>query len=154
MIYAKVWPYLRSLLEAADKTGVKLLVASAYRSFGTQSTLKSAYTFTYGSGANTFSADQGYSEHQLGTTVDFTTSDLGANLSGFASTEAYQWLLDHAQDYGFTLSYPDRNAYYKFEPWHWRYVGRELASRLHDEGRFFYDFDQRVIDAYLIKLFD
>lgn len=154
MIHSDVLPYLEDLIEEAEDDGIELLVASAFRSFDTQSSLKSSYKVLYGSGANQFSADQGYSEHQLGTTVDFTTPALGANFNSFASTEAYKWLLDNAHDYGFVLSYPENNAYYKFEPWHWRFVGRDLASDMKDDNRHFYDLDQREIDTYLIKLFD
>lgn len=153
-IHAQVWPHLRALFEAAHASDLKLLTASAYRSFSTQSTLKSNYKFTYGSGANAFSADQGYSEHQLGTALDFTTEKLGANFSSFAGDGAYQWLKDNAYRYGFTLSYPENNSYYKFESWHWRFVGVELATKLHTEGKSFYDLDQREIDQYLVKLFD
>ena len=153
-INAKVWPYLRSLFETAHNDGIELLSASAYRSFDTQSALKSSYTVTYGSGANKFSADQGYSEHQLGTSLDFTTKKLGSSFSAIASDPAYQWLQSNAHKYGFILSYPEGNAYYKFEPWHWRFVGVELASELHTEGKHFYDLDQREIDEYLVKLFD
>lgn len=153
-IHAQVWPYLERLLIEAWGEGHKLLIASAFRSFETQSQLKNGYVMTYGSGANRFSADQGYSEHQLGTTVDFTTEKLGANFSQFASEEAYQWLLDNAHRYGFILSYPHGNSYYKFEPWHWRFVGVNLASRLKDDDMHFYDLSQRDIDRYLIKLFD
>ncbi len=154
MVYSKVWPYLRDLLDRAHRDGVKLMVASAYRSFATQSSLKSSYVVSYGSGANKFSADQGYSEHQLGTALDFTTEKLGANFTAFGSDPAYKWLLDNAHRYGFILSYPSDNTYYKFEPWHWRYVGVGLATRLHDDKKHFYDLDQREIDKYLIDLFD
>ncbi|MCR4279477.1 MAG: M15 family metallopeptidase [Candidatus Zambryskibacteria bacterium] len=154
MIHSDVLPYLEKLLLEASRSEIELLVASAFRSFDTQSSLKSSYKVLYGSGANQFSADQGYSEHQLGTTVDFTTPALGANFNPFASTEAYKWLLDNAHKYGFVLSYPESNSYYKFEPWHWRFVGRDLASDMEDDNRHFYDLDQREIDTYLIKLFD
>ncbi len=153
-ILVDVRPYLERLLRDAHNDDIKLLVASAYRSFATQSSLKNAYTVTYGSGANSFSADQGYSEHQLGTTLDFTTEKLGANFNSFASDPAYQWLKNHAYLYGFVLSYPEKNTYYKFEPWHWRFVGIDLARKLHEDGKNFYDLDQREIDKYLIKLFD
>jgi len=109
---------------------------------------------TYGSGANQFSADQGYSEHQLGTSVDFTIPANGAMFSKFESDPAYSWLVENAHKYGFTLSYPKGNAYYKFEPWHWRFVGVALATHLHNENKYFYDLVQREIDVYLIKLFD
>jgi zinc D-Ala-D-Ala carboxypeptidase len=148
------YSYLEHMIRKAQREGIMLKVASAYRSFSTQSSLKSSYKVTYGSGANAFSADQGYSEHQLGTTVDFTTDKLGANFAGFAKDPAYTWLLNNAHRYGFVLSYPDKNAYYVFEPWHWRYVGVALATRLHDENKYFYDLDQREIDTYLVTLFD
>lgn len=154
LIHADVWPFLRSLLESARADGVEILVASAFRSFDTQASLKSGYRVVYGSGANQFSADQGYSEHQLGTTVDFTSSKVGSVFSRFKDDPAYTWLADNAHKYGFTLSYPEGNSYYKAEPWHWRFVGRELAAYLHEEGKYFYDLDQREIDTYLVKLFD
>lgn len=153
-IHAGVRPYLERLLRHANREDLELRVASAYRSFTTQSALKSSYKVVYGAGANQFSADQGYSEHQLGTAVDFTTVKLGAAFNSFANDPAYKWLRENAHNYGFVLSYPPNNAFYKFEPWHWRYVGVELATKLHDEGKYFYDLDQREIDQYLVKLFD
>ncbi len=153
-IHGKVEPYLNEMIEDALEDGIKIWVVSAYRSFTEQKSLKGAYTQTYGSGANTFSADQGYSEHQLGTTVDFTTEGLGGGLNGFEGTPAYQWLLDNGSKYGFTLSYPKGNTYYVFEPWHWRYVGEDLAKDLDKSNASFYDWEQRKIDEYLISIFD
>jgi D-alanyl-D-alanine carboxypeptidase len=147
-------PFLDDLLAAAKRDDIELTVVSAYRSFETQADLKGAYLQSYGSGANTFSADQGYSEHQLGTTLDFSTPDLGGSLGGFGDTKAYAWLKENAHKYGFTLSYPEGNAYYVYEPWHWRFVGEDLASDLKRDEAHFYDWDQRKIDEYLIKIFD
>ncbi len=154
-VLSKVNAYLQQLMEDSLSDGLELKVLSAYRSFGAQSTLKSSYKFTYGAGtANQFSADQGYSEHQLGTTVDFTTPTIGEILSGFSKTPEYKWLTDNAYKYGFVLSYPPNNAYYTYEPWHWRFVGVELATRLHEEKQYFYNLEQRQIDPYLVKIFD
>lgn len=154
-IHAEVKRPLERLLKKAASEGMNLLVVSSYRSFDTQSALKSNYVVTYGAGtANQFSADQGYSEHQLGTTVDFTNPQVGGTFSGFSQTQEYQWLLDNAHKYGFVISYPANNSYYQFEPWHWRFVGEDLADDLHDDGKHFYDLDQREIDKYLIKIFD
>jgi zinc D-Ala-D-Ala carboxypeptidase len=153
--HTQVWPHLEDLLDDARSDGIELRVVSGYRAFEKQAQLKSAYTVQYGSGANTFSADQGYSEHQLGTAIDFTTETLGASWSSsFDATEAYAWLSENAHEYGFILSYPEGNAYYAFEPWHWRYVGEALAEDLHDRGAHFYDLDQRAIDEYLVDFFD
>lgn len=148
-------PYLISLLISAKASGITLYVKSGYRSFAEQKSLKSTYTVTYGAGtANSFSAEQGYSEHQLGTTVDFITVGLGGQLDGFDTTPAYQWLLNNAHYFGFVLSYPKGNKYYVYEPWHWRFVGIKLATYLHDNKINFYDMDQREIDKYLVNTFD
>lgn len=153
-ILASTSPFLLQMINDAKKDSVNLLVISGFRSFSEQSSLKDSYKFTYGSGANKFSADQGYSEHQLGTTVDFTTMELGANFTNFEKSNAYKWLLENAYKYGFILSYPKENTYYQFEPWHWRFVGKKLAQRLYEEKQNFYDLEQRQIDPYLINIFD
>jgi len=154
-IHASVWPYLRKMLTAAKKAGVEIYVSSAFRSFNEQNSLKGQYKVTYGAGtANQFSADQGYSEHQLGTTVDLITTGLNGQLEGFEKTKAYDWLLGNAYRWGFVPSYPAGNKYYVFEPWHWRFVGEQLAENLHDDGKNFYDLDQREIDKYLVNIFE
>ena len=150
----EAWPALKSLLDAAKSQGSPLYIKSGYRSFREQKSLKSNYSFIYGAGtSNAFSADQGYSEHQLGTTVDFITTGTGGNLYGFDGTPSYTWLLNNAHLFGFVLSYPKGNAYYMYEPWHWRYVGVKLATYLHVNSLHFYDMDQRDIDKYLIDTF-
>jgi len=154
-IIPEVLPYVKKLLDQATEDTVALYIQSAYRSFDAQESLKGGYAVIYGAGtANQFSADQGYSEHQLGTTVDFITTGTGGVLAGFQKTEAYEWLLENAHRYGFVLSYPKDNGYYLFEPWHWRFVGVKLATDLHKSGDHFYTMDQRTIDTYLISLFD
>ncbi len=151
----QVEPHLLKMMDDAKKDGIDLFIVSAYRSFDEQKALKSAYSVTYGAGtANQFSADQGYSEHQLGTAVDFTTSGRNGALDGFDQTDAYRWLQKNAYKYGFELSYPQGNSYYVFEPWHWRFVGVQLTKDLHDEKKNFYDLEQRDIDEYLIDFFD
>lgn len=155
MIHGDILPYLRSMMRAATADGSPLLILSAYRSFGEQSAVKSSYKVTYGAGANKFSADQGYSEHQLGSTVDFVTPENPSSLTtSFSTTPQYRWLLEHAHEYGFVISYPEGNAHFQFEPWHWRFVGVDLARYLHNDGKYFYDLDQREINAYLARIFD
>lgn len=154
-IHGDVWSYLKSLMDSANRSGIDIRIKSAFRSFETQVDTKSSYAVIYGEGtANQFSADQGYSEHQLGSTVDFITAANGNTFYGFGDTEEYRWLTENAHKYGFVLSYPENNTYYQFEPWHWRFVGVELATRLHNDGKTFYYLDQREIDQYLISLFD
>jgi len=154
-IHSEVWPNLKDLLEDAKDKGLSLQIISAFRSFTEQAQLKGAYTVNYGAGsANQFSADQGYSEHQLGTTVDFTNPTVADTFSGFSKSSEYAWLKENAYKYGFTLSYPENNSSYQFEPWHWRFVGISLAKDLHTEGKNFYDLTQREIDSYIVNLFD
>lgn len=153
-IHQSVAPYLEGLLNEGGQSGQEIYVYSAYRSFDEQQELKGQYAVTYGEGANKFSADQGYSEHQLGTTVDLITLGIGGILEGFEKTDEYKWLSENAYKYGFVLSYPKNNLYYIFEPWHWRFVGVELATHLHKAGQNFYDLEQRKIDEYLVNIFE
>jgi len=155
LILTEVLPHVESMIDGAAKDGVTIYAFSAYRSFDEQKALKSEYSMTYGAGtANSFSADQGYSEHQLGTALDFIAPGLGGILDGFDTTPAYTWMSANAYRYGFILSYPKDNGYYVYEPWHWRFVGVKLATDLHNEGKNFYDLDQRTIDTYLVSIFD
>lgn len=154
LFHTSAKPFLDRLLTQAKNDNQDLKVVSGYRSFSNQAGLKTAYKMTYGSGANKFSADQGYSEHQLGTALDFTTAKVGGTFVGFDKTSEYTWLKNNAWRYGFIESYPPNNSYYVFESWHWRFVGIKLAQMLHEEKKYFYDIDQRNIDSYLISLFD
>ncbi len=153
-IHEKVLPYLEKLFYNANAEGLELRALSAYRSFKTQASLKAQYTVIYGTGANKFSADQGYSEHQLGTTIDFTNVKNGGNLSAFEKSPEFEWMRKNAHLYGFILSYPKNNQYYIYEPWHWRFVGVDLATKLHRDEKNFYDVEQRIIDDYLLTIFD
>lgn len=154
-IHTQVKDYLYEMLDDAADDGVDIKIISAYRSFYTQESLKASYKVTYGAGtANSFSADQGYSEHQLGTALDFTTPSVGSTFVGFDKTDAYDWLVHNAYKYGFVISYPKSNTYYQYEPWHWRYVGVDLATKLHADQQYFYDLDQREINEYLSLIFD
>lgn len=155
LIHSQVLSYLTGLLEAAKRDGITLQVVSGYRSFYEQVSVKTGYEIIYGAGtANQFSAEQGYSEHQLGTAVDFTDPATKGLFLSFEKSAAYAWLTANAYRFGFVLSYPKNNSYYIFEPWHWRFVGRTLANLLHLENRAFYKLDQREIDNYLVYFFD
>ena len=90
LFHTDVMSHLLSMINSASSTGIKLYVSSAYRSFAEQRALKVDYRMTYGAGtANSFSADQGYSGHQLGTAVDMITTGLGGVLDGFEIGRAH-----------------------------------------------------------------
>lgn len=124
------------MFSAAARDGIYLTIASSYRSYGYQVNLYNNYTASYGqSMTDTFSARPGYSEHQTGLTIDFgSVSAPQCNINEcYAETTAGEWLANHSLDYGFLLRYPadkQRITGYKFEPWHYRYIGHYLADEM------------------------
>lgn len=130
---------LALLMEAAGAAGEDLIVASAYRSYDDQGAIHTEFVNFYGEeAAKTISAPPGHSEHQLGTTVDFTNHEAQYRVwSAFESTSAYGWLLEHAGDYGFVQSYErgkEQETGYQAESWHYRYIGMENAQHLKSTG--------------------
>ena len=85
--------------------------------------------------AQSYSAMPGQSEHQTGLCIDFTTSDMNEELTeAFEDTEAFAWLAENAYKFGFILRYPEDKediTGYTYEPWHYRFVGREAATDIH-----------------------
>ena len=159
-ILSEVKPKLEQMItdarssNASSSNKIILVVNSGYRSFKEQKGLKSVYVQKYGlTKSNQFSADQGYSEHQLGTAVDLSNNNPDLSIS-FDKTGTFAWLKDNAYKYGFILSYPKGNSYYMYEPWHYRFVGVELATYLHTNSLNFYDLDQKFIDSYKVKIFE
>jgi D-alanyl-D-alanine carboxypeptidase len=124
---------LKALFDAAEKDGHKLMVFSAYRSYQTQERVYNYWVTTLGQEeADRCSARPGYSEHQLGTTIDVTALDVkGDVFEEFGSSEAGHWMAKNAYKFGFVMSYPEGSELitgYKHEPWHFRYVGRRVAK--------------------------
>ncbi len=136
-------PFFRShhskASRAARKAGKPLAVRSAYRSYDYQKALFSSYVRTHGwAQAVKFSARPGHSEHQLGTTVDFTTAPGVPLTTKFGESPAGKWLARNGWKYGFIMSYPKGKKHascYGYEPWHWRYFGRPLAAKIHASGQ-------------------
>lgn len=122
---------LVAMFEAAEKANVPLRVASAYRSGETQVRIYQRNTLRDLSQRS--SAPPGHSEHQLGTTVDLADAEGKHVISGsFERTPQSHWLEANAVDFGFVRSYyPDNREEtgYITEPWHWRYVGKDLARK-------------------------
>ena len=130
--------HLRLLVEDAWADGQELVVASAYRSYADQQVSHARLASIYGAGAEKMSAAPGHSQHQLGTAVDFTNAAAGYEVRrAFGSTTTYSWLRENAPEHGFVLAYPNGEAAetgYRWEPWHYRYVGLRNAERLEDSG--------------------
>lgn len=125
---------LEHLVAAAAVDGEELTIASAYRSHADQEASYARLVSIYGRNANKTSAPAGHSQHQLGTAVDFTNADVGYEVGrNFGRTTASRWLLDNAQDHGFALAYPrgqEKKTGFRWEPWHYRYVGVENAREV------------------------
>ncbi|MGE5456268.1 MAG: D-alanyl-D-alanine carboxypeptidase family protein [Ignavibacteriales bacterium] len=123
------------LANDAAKEGLIVKNKSAYRSFDTQNSIYTNYKSTNGlAWADSYSARPGYSEHQTGLSLDVGASgenDLGA----FEYTDEFTWMKDNAHKYGFILRYPEGKEYltgYNYEPWHYRYVGVEVATKIYE----------------------
>jgi D-alanyl-D-alanine carboxypeptidase len=131
---------LAALDRAARAAGIRLRVVSAYRSYWSQHSVFQSWVERSGyATAIRYSARAGHSEHQLGTTLDFSFVG-GADpwsYVDFASTRAGAWLKANAWRYGFVMSYPkgaERLTGYGYEPWHYRYFGRSLAAQQRSSG--------------------
>ncbi len=124
---------LALMLDDAAAAGHDIRARSAYRSYAEQER-----TFNYWVNALGYdeaicvSAMAGHSEHQLGTTADLTSPQVGWDLlESFGETAGGQWLAANAHDYGFALSYPagaEDVTGYCYEPWHFRYIGEAEAQ--------------------------
>lgn len=127
--------YKKYLEMEADATslGLHIWIQSGYRSYSFQKELYEGYIEKDGLDiANTYSAKPGHSEHQTGLAFDLNTIT-----DEFANTDEGKWINENAYRYGFILRYPKEKegiTGYKYEPWHLRYVGEELAEKLYNNG--------------------
>ena len=116
------------MFHAAEEQGMNgYIVTSGYRSYERQAEV-------YAESEPGKAQQPGASEHQTGLAFDVTTETSG----GFESTPQYGWLSQHAHEYGFIQRYPANKADItgiSYEPWHYRYVGVEAATRMHETGQ-------------------
>ena len=111
-----------------EQTGAQLMVNSAHRSFQQQISMHKR-------SAKGYAAHAGYSEHQTGLAIDVTSLEHPMRWP-FDKSEECAWMHEHCHEYGFILRYPKRQSRifgFAYEPWHLRYVGTEVARRIHDE---------------------
>lgn len=130
---------LEKMAEDASKEGYTLAINSAYRSYEDQQAVYDEYFAMYDPvTAASLVAVPGYSEHQLGLSVDLTCKDVIDGVYGvFGDSPDYDWTIAHAHEYGFILRYPeDKTAITGTanEPWHYRYVGVEAATEIYENG--------------------
>ena len=130
-------PSLEKMFADAKAQGHDLMVASGFRSYEQQQAYFDTYTAEFGrEAANRFSALPGQSEHQTGLSLDIAYTDMkDCYLDAcFGERPAGKWLAANSYEYGFILRYPADKVdvtKYQYEPWHFRYIGRELATALY-----------------------
>lgn len=128
---------LRAMATAAKKNGTPLVAFSPYRGYKQQKKLFNDYASGGYDDAIKFSARPGHSEHQLGTTIDFIAVGDHGLTSNWEVTRTGGWMAKNAWKYGWLMTYPKGKidvACYSYEPWHYRYFGRELAATIHESG--------------------
>lgn len=151
--YSKNGGYLRSeaydafkeMADEAYKEGIDLYSILSYRSYSTQESIYENFASVNGyEEADKKSVKPGYSEHQTGLAIDINSTD-----DSFAYSKEYEWLKKNCYKYGFILRYPNGKESitgFAFEPWHYRYVGKDVAKEINDLG---ITFDEYY--AYYIK---
>ncbi len=127
---------IEKLFKAAQKKGYTLKVVSAYRSYKRQEAIYNNNVNTRGEkDTNKVSAKPGCSEHQTGLAIDVSSDTVNCTIeASFGSTPEGKWLAKNCHRFGFIIRYPKGKADitgYSYEPWHIRYVGRNLARRLY-----------------------
>ena len=131
---------LKAMAKAARAAGARLSVQSAYRSYATQKETFDYWVRLHGYAyALKESARAGHSEHQLGTSLDFRSYGGPApwDVTDWATTKAGKWMKANAWKYGFIMAYPKGKTdvtCYMYEPWHYRYVGRDRANWVRASG--------------------
>ena len=123
-----------NMWNAANAEDIYLIINSSFRSFKEQQEVYDYYKDLNGQiEADTIAARPGYSEHQTGLSIDIFSKD-NTSTKTFANSKAYEWLFNNSYKYGFVLRYPENKEQltgYKFEAWHFRYVGKKVAEEIH-----------------------
>ena len=122
--------------KAAAEEKLNIIAMSAYRSYDYQVDLYNRYKKADGEAkADTYSGRPGHSEHQTGLAVDVYNKKL--NYTSFEKTKEFDWMQQHAHEYGFILRFPkdkENETGYEYESWHYRYVGKEIASYIKEHN--------------------
>ena len=127
-----------ALIGAAAAAGHDVWIISAYRDYATQVSLYQGYVARDGqAAADSYSARPGHSEHQTGLVIDLDDHGSCYLEACFGQTPAGMWLAEHAAEYGFIVRYPEAKTDvtgFIPEPWHFRYVGPELATEMRERS--------------------
>lgn len=124
----------REMSNAATKEGYGIIINSAYRNYDDQIDISNYYLKWYGQNyVDKYVAKPGYSEHQTGLAYDIGSTSVNV----FANSKEYAWMKDNAYKYGFIERFTKRYegiTGFRMEPWHYRYVGKDIAKYMHDNN--------------------
>ena len=156
---ARILPELFAMLQAAKEEGINLAICSPYRDISRQEMLfnrkielhmgnGSSYLEAYKKASQIVTVP-GSSEHQIGLALDIISDEYTSLDEGFANTAGGKWLKEHSKEYGFILRYPKGKEYITgidYEPWHFRYVGKEAAVIIMDQGITLEEFVESILE--------
>ncbi|MCL7747292.1 MULTISPECIES: M15 family metallopeptidase [Bacillaceae] len=130
---------LEDLFEKANDDNLNLYAQSGYRSYERQESIFAYYVERSGEEkASQVSANAGHSEHQTGLAMDVTSPEVNFQLvTSFEDTPEGQWIKENAAQFGFIIRYPkdkEKITGYQYEPWHLRFVGKEPAKVIYEQG--------------------
>lgn len=150
---SRMYPALQEMMDAARADGMDPIICSAYRSIEVQEELYANKVDEYlnqGMGqaeaeakAATWVSRPGTSEHHTGLAVDIVSLSYQLLDEGQAETATQKWLMEHCTEYGFILRYPTEKRYetgINYEPWHYRYLGKEMAKAVTESGLCFEEY--------------
>ena len=144
---SRIYPELQVMMDAARAAGLEPLICSSYRGWERQQELYIQKARTYVaeghswetalSLAESWVQKPGNSEHQTGLALDIVDISYQQLDEAQAETPVQRWLMEHCWEYGFILRYPKEKEEVtgvNYEPWHYRYVGREAAKEMVESG--------------------
>ena len=135
-----------SMYKAAKKDGYDLVINSSYRSYQDQVDLCDSYRELYGDNyVKNYVAQPGFSEHQTGLSFDIGSR----NSNIFAESPEYEWIQENAHKYGFIQRFPSKYEAitgFRAEPWHYRYVGKKIATYIYENDISFEEYYAIFLD--------
>ena len=145
MVRSAVSDPLLAMLSDSQKAGVAIWFASGYRSYTRQQEIFDRNVASVGYEETLkVVAEPGTSEHQTGLCIDFTAESVGFTVEeNFEDTPEGKWLKENAHKYGFIMRYPkgkESITGYSYEPWHFRYVGEEIAKEIYEQNLTFEEY--------------
>lgn len=144
---SRIYNDLQEMLNDARSEGLEPLICSSYRSYELQDRLfRNKVDFYLSEGYDSYNAEReaakwvafpGTSEHQTGLAVDIVSIHYQLLDENQEDTPEQKWLMENSYKYGFILRYPTDKSHItgiNYEPWHYRYVGKEVAKEIYEQG--------------------